>query len=137
MADNEKPARKPRIRKVETVRERVEKAETKPTRRRPVRATGRVVAKPFKAAARVGRKEYYPIKQSERNRFIHFMTKRRSWVLRYFKDAWKEMKQVVWPTRRQTWALTFAVYIFAIVFGTIVALTDFGLEKVFKRILLK
>ncbi len=136
MADEAKPVKKPRIRKVETVRERAEKAQEKPTKPRRIHKVAGHAAKPFKAAAKVGRKEYYPIKVREKGRPGRFLNKRRSWIPKYFRDAWAELKLVVWPTHKETIKLTVAVFIFAIIFGAIIAVTDYGLEKLFRRILL-
>lgn len=58
-------------------------------------------------------------------------------VPRYFRNSWKELKLVVWPGRRETWRLTSAVLIFAVVFGVMIAIVDYGLDKVFKKIILK
>lgn len=55
----------------------------------------------------------------------------------YFKNAWQELGQVTWPNRRETWQLTSAVLIFAIVFGALVAVVDLGLSEMFKRVILK
>ncbi len=57
--------------------------------------------------------------------------------LRYFRDSWRELRQVTWPNRKETWQLTFAVFMFAIIFGLMVSITDYGLDKVFKRVLLR
>lgn len=43
---------------------------------------------------------------------------------------------VTWPSRQQTRQLTFAVILFSIVFGILVALVDFGLDKLFKKVIL-
>lgn len=64
------------------------------------------------------------------------------WLLKhivppYFKNSWKELKLVTWPTTRVTTSLTFAVLMFAVVFGAIVAVVDFGLDKAFKDLFLK
>jgi preprotein translocase SecE subunit len=111
----EKP-KKRRIRQAETVRDKVEKnsaaAEKKPKRR--VKSTAGVIAKPFKVF-----------------RVLRFI------IPPYFRNSWKELKEVTWPGRRETLQLTFAVFMFAIVFGILVGFTDYGLDKVFKRILLK
>ncbi|HEX8762654.1 MAG TPA: preprotein translocase subunit SecE, partial [Candidatus Saccharimonadales bacterium] len=55
----------------------------------------------------------------------------------YFRNSWKELRQVTWPTFPVSLRLTFAVIIFAVVFGLFVALLDFGLGKLFKQVLLK
>lgn len=56
---------------------------------------------------------------------------------RYFKNAWQELKQVTWPTRRETWRLTLAVFIFAIIFGLLIAGVDWILDQIFKKVILK
>jgi preprotein translocase SecE subunit len=55
----------------------------------------------------------------------------------YFRNSWKELRKVAWPNRRQSLELTRAVIIFAVIFGALVAGVDYGLDKVFKEILLK
>lgn len=55
----------------------------------------------------------------------------------YFVNAWREVRQVTWPSRRETWRLTLAVFIFAIVFGSLVAVVDKGLDFIFKNVILK
>ena len=55
----------------------------------------------------------------------------------YFRNSWRELKLVTWPSFKQSLKLTWAVLLFAIVFGTSVALVDYGLNAVFKRLLLK
>lgn len=54
-------------------------------------------------------------------------------LLRYFRESWKELRQVEWPNARTTAKLTLAVFLFAIVFGLFVSLVDYiiglGVEK--------
>lgn len=56
--------------------------------------------------------------------------------INYFISSWKELRKVSWPNRKETIKLTLAVFAFAIVFGAVIALVDFGLDKVFRKILL-
>ena len=56
---------------------------------------------------------------------------------RYFRNSWKELRQVTWPNGRESRRLTIAVVLFATVFGLVIALVDYGLDKVFKQVLLK
>jgi preprotein translocase SecE subunit len=58
-------------------------------------------------------------------------------VPRYFVNAWREVRQVTWPGRRETWRLTLAVFIFALVFGSMVYGVDRGLDAIFKHFILK
>lgn len=55
----------------------------------------------------------------------------------YVRSSWTELKQVTWPTWRQSVRLTFAVLVFAVIFAAIVAAIDYGLDKIFKQVLLK
>ena len=55
----------------------------------------------------------------------------------YVKNSFNELRQVTWPSRRETIKLTFAVFMFAIIFGALITITDFGLDKIFKKVLLK
>lgn len=58
-------------------------------------------------------------------------------VPKYFRNSWHELRAVQWPDRRQTWRLTGAVIAFAVAFGIAIAIVDFGLDKLFKELLLK
>lgn len=57
--------------------------------------------------------------------------------LKYIRDSFSELRTVTWPTLRESTRLTGAVLIFSLVFGLFVAVVDFGLDKLFKQILLK
>ena len=57
-------------------------------------------------------------------------------LINYITSSWKEVRQVTWPDRKQTGKLTLAVFIFAITFGAFVAVIDFGLDKLFKEVVL-
>ncbi|HEY4964068.1 MAG TPA: preprotein translocase subunit SecE [Candidatus Saccharimonadales bacterium] len=56
---------------------------------------------------------------------------------RYIRSSIDELKLVTWPKFKLSLRLTWAVIAFAIVFGCSIALLDFGLDKVFKSVLLK
>lgn len=56
---------------------------------------------------------------------------------RYVRNAFKELGQVTWPSWKKTWSLTFAVLIFAVVFGALITITDYGLDKLIRRIVLR
>lgn len=136
MADKKKPARKSTrvLKKTQTVRERAEKA-TEPKKVRRINRAGRAAAKPFKAVHQIGKKEFYlPMPQ---NKIGTFLNKRRSPIPKYFRESWAEVRQVHWPDWRTTVRLTIAVFIFAILFGLLVAVTDYGLDKVLKQLILK
>jgi preprotein translocase SecE subunit len=56
---------------------------------------------------------------------------------RYFRRSFRELRQVTWPNRRQSWKLTYAVIIFSLIFGALVAGVDYGLDKLFKELIIK
>jgi preprotein translocase SecE subunit len=136
VANTEPAGRRPRIRKSPpTLREKQEAARTKEESVKPRRIT-KIASKgaaPFKKlrlrdrkAVKAGAKIFRPVK-----RIL-------SWLVpRYFINSWREVRKVVWPNRKETWSLTLAVFIFAIVFGAMVAGVDKGLDEIFKKLVLK
>ena len=124
-----KPKRR-MVKKAESVRELAEKSVKNPVQKEPgiIRMTLGYIGKPFvvvgRALAWVGHKQPF--------KFIGHLL----WPA-YFRNSWKEMRQVTWPNRRESLQLTTAVIIFSIIFGVIIAVVDYGLDKVFKQVLLK
>jgi preprotein translocase SecE subunit len=55
----------------------------------------------------------------------------------YLRNSWAELRQVKWPTLAESRRLTVAVLIFAALFGAAIAVVDYGLDKLFRNILLK
>jgi len=55
----------------------------------------------------------------------------------YLRNSWRELRQVQWPTRSQSFRLTFAVLFFALIFGVSIAGVDWVLNQAFKTIILK
>ncbi len=130
--------KKPRVRKVETVRERnakeaakVEAKANKQPKRRVQRAANKV-AKPFKKPASI---ITWPFR-TRPVRWVGRVLGRIFWP-KYFRDAFKEVRLVTWPSRKNTWKLTFAVIVFAVVFGLAAAGTDFVLDKIIRRIVFR
>lgn len=122
MASKETSKPKRRIvKKAETIREKVEKqskSKAKPTRKGVLGMAWSFISWPFRKIGRglaiVGR-------------FV---------VPRYFKESWKELRQVTWPSRRDTMRLTIAVIIFSTVFGVVITVVDMLLDKVFRKVIL-
>jgi preprotein translocase SecE subunit len=116
------------IKKVETIREKADKASVEDSKPRRLQKTSRRVSAPFRFVGRgfkkLGKFKFF--------RIIGYI-----FVPPYFRNSWKELKQVTWPKFRESLRLTSAVIIFAIVFGALVAAIDFVLDKVFKEVLLK
>jgi len=57
--------------------------------------------------------------------------------LSYLRSSWQELKHVTWPTKREGRRLTTAVIIFSVIFGALIAIVDYGLDKLFRQLLLK
>src|SRR5260221_7717813 len=56
---------------------------------------------------------------------------------RYFRNSFRELRMVTWPNGKQTRQLTGAVIAFSVIFGLFVAAFDYGLDKLFKQVILK
>ncbi len=56
---------------------------------------------------------------------------------RYFRESWAELKKVTWPSRRDTWRMTGAVFLFSVVLAIITAIADFGFSKAVEKLLVK
>lgn len=128
MAEDSAKSKRRLVKKAETVREKAEKATQDSKQPRRLSATRAKAGAPFRAAGR-GLKKAGRVKPLKILGFII--------VPPYFRNSWKELRQVTWPKFRLSLRLTFAVIGFAVVFGALVALLDFGLDKVFKEVLLK
>ena len=72
------------------------------------------------------------------NRFFRIVKRVLGWLVpRYFINSWREVRQVTWPGRKETWRLTGAVFIFALIFGAAVYGVDRVLDEVFKKFILR
>jgi preprotein translocase SecE subunit len=57
-------------------------------------------------------------------------------VGRYFRDSWRELRQVRWTNRRATWGLTLAVILFCIFFAALIMLCDWIVSWVTQEVIL-
>ncbi|PID32417.1 hypothetical protein CR970_00645 [Candidatus Saccharibacteria bacterium] len=129
----EKPAKRT-AKRTETLRQRAERTADSTPRTRRLRSTAGAAGRPFKAARRVGRKEYHlPLPD---NRLGRFLNKKCSLVPRFLRNAWQEIRQVDLPRFPMVVRLTIAVFVFSTVFGLVIAIVDFGLDKVFRKVFL-
>jgi preprotein translocase subunit SecE len=138
MADKptDKKTKKRLVKNPETFRERAVKANSdKPKRRVVITGAGKYSSKAFSPIGNASKKfaslpAVKPFKKPARilGKII---------LPVYFRNSWKELKLVTWPGWRQSRRLTYAVLVFAIAFGTVIATVDWGLSKLFKNILLK
>ncbi len=145
--------RKPRIRKGPlTMRQKAEAAQREAGKPKtgPVKKVTSHAKRPFRAAyAKRPFKGSLAKTKSKapkipKNRITSFMARILmpfwrliTWFPRYFYGAWRELKLVTWPSRGETWRLTIAVFIFAIVFGGLAYAVDKGLDELFKELVLK
>ena len=138
MAEESKPAKR-RVKNPETFRERAlkstEAGEQPKGTHRVLSLMGRGATAVFRPLGRlgswfVGLKAVKPFKKPVRiiGRVL---------FPAYFRNSWKELKQVTWPSWKESRQLTYAVLIFAVIFGATIALVDYGLDKAFKDFLLK
>jgi preprotein translocase SecE subunit len=128
-----------------TVRQAAEKAQIsakKPARVSPVKKAARATGKPLKAAAKPFIK-VAPWFDRQPFRFIGkilcFVGKilgRIVWP-RFVRESFGQLRQVEWPSFGETTRLTFAVLVFAIIFGVLITGVDYGLDKLFRAIILK
>ena len=136
MANTGPANRHPRVRKsAPTVRERQEAAQAKADTPKPQRAR-KLVSKTISPVKKLHLRDKSAFKLAVKPfRFLGMILK---WLVpRYFVNAWREVRKVIWPSRRETWRLTLAVFIFAIIFGAMVAGVDKGLDELFKKLVLK
>ena len=128
-------------RKLETVRERSENTPVNKSRVRKVATTAKKASGPLRVVGRFLSKLAHPFKfllapfKTKPARFVGRILNK-VLLINYFMSAWKELRQVTWPGRKETRQLTLAVFVFATVFGLMVTLTDYGLDKVFKKVIL-
>ncbi len=140
MADSkQKKTEEPKAKRAQTVRERSQ-TDAAPKKRR-VRQTAESVAKPVSSAHRGVKKVFKPLSPllaPFRLRPVRFVGRLLAKILliNYFISSWKELRQVSWPGRKETAKLTMAVFMFAVVFGALIAAVDYGLDKIFRKILL-
>jgi preprotein translocase SecE subunit len=130
-----KPAK--RVRKKQTLRERNDKAadaKSKPERR--ARRAARSTVSRGKKVGGVLTTELHLTNRKENNDDHGFFSKSRSLTPRYVANSWNEVRQVKWTGFKETWKLVFAVFVFSVIVGGFIALLDFGLEKLFRAVIL-
>lgn len=131
--------KKRRVKNPETFRERALKAadsskKPKPTSR--LKTTGRKVTSPVTGPVRRTFSRVYNAPLLKPLRVVLKILDK-VLFLSYFRSSWQELKLVTWPNWKESQRLTFAVLVFAVIFGTAIAGVDWGLDKVFKQLLLK
>jgi preprotein translocase subunit SecE len=142
--ETDQPKQKRRLRAPgETLREKTTKAQevaAQPPKKRRARRVLGLLLLPFRAVAWIS--HLWPFKQIGHAirwffslRFMRFLGKILG--ITYIRDSARELKLVTWPSRKQSRQLTSAVIIFSVIFGALIAIVDFGLDKLFKQVILK
>ncbi|HEU4914227.1 MAG TPA: preprotein translocase subunit SecE [Candidatus Saccharimonadales bacterium] len=128
MAEQPDKTKRRIVKKAETVREKAEKATESSKQPRRLQATKRRAGAPFRVLGKV---------LAKLGKFKPFRIIGLILVPPYIRNSWRELRQVTWLKPKESFRLTYAVIAFAAIFGALVALLDFGLDKVFKEVLLK
>lgn len=136
---DKQPAKKRQLKKVETVRQRTERVSTEPPKMRRVKKAAGKFWVPFRFIGRVVGRILspfafllWPFKTKAARKIGRVLGS--IFFLKFFREAWAELKLVQWPTARETVRLTTAVFVFSILFGALIAITDYGLDKIFKKV---
>ena len=77
--------------------------------------------KPAKQASGVAKKAKSD-KKSEKKPFI--LIRPIVYLGRYIRDSWREIRQVRWPSRKATWKLVLAIFVYTGIFIAIIMLLD-------------
>jgi preprotein translocase SecE subunit len=97
-----------------------------------VRQAAGAAKKPVSAFGKALTTEYHVLSRGNNG----FFTKSRTLTPGYLRKSWQELKQVSWPGRKETWRLVFAVFVFALALGAMIAVLDYGLEKLLREVIL-
>ncbi|MBQ6130219.1 preprotein translocase subunit SecE [Candidatus Saccharibacteria bacterium] len=54
---------------------------------------------------------------------------------RYLKNSWKELRQVHWPTRKATWKMVLAIFVYTFLFGGFLVALDILFDFIFSKLL--
>ena len=54
---------------------------------------------------------------------------------RYLRDSWREIRQVRWPSRKATWKMVLAVFVYTALFMVIILLLDLFFRFIFGLLL--
>jgi len=57
-------------------------------------------------------------------------------LAKYFRDSYKELRKVTWPSRRESIKLTISVIVFTAIFTLFITIADAGIGYVVERVIL-
>lgn len=128
-----KKSEKTKGRRHQTVRERTKSGDR--ARKQRIRKTAGRLSAPLKRVRQTGKREYHlPLPD---NRLGAILRKRVRILPKFMIEAGQEIRLVTWPNARETTRLTIAVFVFAVIFATIVGILDYGLDKLFREVIIK
>lgn len=140
MADNQSGnGKKRRLKNPETFRERAVKASEagdKPAATRRLKTAGDKVTQPVTRPVKESVGNFFNLKPMRPVRKVLAVIGKVIFPS-YFRQSWHELKFVTWPNWQESRRLTTAVLIFAIIFGSVIAAVDWGLDKIFRQLLIK
>jgi preprotein translocase SecE subunit len=119
-------------RKKSSMRESAAKSRASAEKPKKVRKAASAATKPVGKAGKALNTEFHIIGKKDSN----FFTRSRRITPKYFREAWKELKNVTWPGRMETWRLVFAVFVFSLTLGLFIAVLDYGLERLLREVVL-
>ncbi len=136
-----KPTSKQEPKKPVSFREANAKQRTKAAKPRALRKTASGAARSARFAKRGVHKVVKPFGfllipfKTRPARFVGRILSK-LFLVEYFRGSWKELRQVTCPNRKETAKLTMAVIVFTLVFGVFITVVDYGLDKIFRFIIL-
>ena len=111
-----------------TVREQSEQAQVKAARPTKRGRLSHILIAPFRGLVWL----FKPLGRFKPFRILGYII-----VPPYLRNAFAELRLVSWPSAKQTRQLTFAVIVFSLIFGAVAAVLDWGLDKIFRAVILK
>jgi len=127
--------------KATSLREHAAKSRDKAAQPRRLRQASATAKKPVNALVRLIKTVLRPFSfvllpfKTRRARFVGRIISK-IFLLGYFVNSWKELREVDWPDRRTTLKLMLAVIIFSTIFGIFITLVDYVLDKLFRSLLI-
>ena len=135
-AKSSRSAKVTSARKKTSMRESKAKTRAKAEKPHRVRKAASAAKRPVSSVGSALTKEFHLPGANNDKRNEKFFTKSRKLTPGFFRGALAEMKFVTWPGRKETWRLVFAVFVFAIVLGTLIAVLDYALDRLLREIIL-
>ena len=85
--------------------------------------------------ARRAEKKAKKAERRESNKKVFILFRPFVAFFRYLRDAWREIRQVRWPSRKDTWKMVLAVFAYTALFVIIITLLDLFFRWLFGLIL--